>query len=363
MALYRTLEILTCVRMKEFDWTEKTRRKAGLMDHLVVWPRLNCLMALIISGLLTALACGQAPPTAAPGAPPPASKPALTAPANAEPPETVVLKVGDEKFTKADLDFLVSNMNPQAQRTLTTQGRKQLGEQFAALVILSQQARSHQLDQTPAFQHKLALEKEQLQAQAAYDELVQQAKASPEEVSQYYSTHASEFEQVIVRQFVVRKRPPNAAGGAGLPEEEAKARADALRKAVLAGTDIKKVMEDFKAPGEVIIEPEARPLRRGGMRAEMEKAVFALKDGDVSEIFDIGSGLVFFQLTGHRSTELKDASPQIEQTLQRQRVTAAVEDLKKKTTIWMDDQYFAAPAPPPQQAPHGDAADRNPPKP
>jgi parvulin-like peptidyl-prolyl isomerase len=96
----------------------------------------------------------------------------------------------------------------------------------------------------------------------------------------------------------------------------------------------------------VIIEPEPRSIRRGGLRPEMEKAAFALKDGEVSEVFDLTQALAFFQVTGHSRAELKDVSTQIEETLHKQKIDAAMQDLKKKTAVWMDDQYFAAPATP-----------------
>jgi parvulin-like peptidyl-prolyl isomerase len=99
------------------------------------------------------------------------------------------------------------------------------------------------------------------------------------------------------------------------------------------------------------------------MRPEMEKVVFALKDGEVSEIMDVAQALAFFQVTGHSTAELKDVSTQIEQTLQKQKVEAAVTDLKKKTTVWMDDQYFAAPLTAPAGAPPSAPASENPVKP
>jgi parvulin-like peptidyl-prolyl isomerase len=300
-------------------------------------------MTLLLAGLAVGTARAQAPAPAAGGTPPTPSKPAAPAVQPSEPPEKVVLKVGDEQFTKADFDFLVENLNPQAQRMLATRGRKELGDQFARIVMLAEQAHSHNLDQTAAFQHKLAVQKQQLQAQAAYEEIVQEAKVSPEEINQYYSAHLPDFDEVTIRQFVVRKRAVNAQTGPGLSVEEAKTRADAMRKEVMAGTDVKKVTEDFKAPGDVIIEPEPHNVRRGSMRPEMEKAVFALKDGEVSEVFDVPQALVFFQVTGHGRVELKNASTQIEETLRKDKVDAAMEDLKKKTVVWMDDQYFAPP--------------------
>ena len=84
---------------------------------------------------------------------------------------------------------------------------------------------------------------------------------------------------------------------------------------MVAGTDIKKVMEDFKAPGDVIIEAEPRKVRQGGMRPEMEKVAFALKDGEVSEPVDVPQALVFFQVTGHSHADLKDVTPEIEKNL------------------------------------------------
>jgi hypothetical protein len=333
------------------------------MDYTALRRPSRLLAALFISGLLAGIARAQAPATPAGGGPAATTKAAAPAPQTLESPDKVVLKVGDEKYTKADLDFLIDNMNAQAQRALATQGRKPLGDQFAVLVTLSQQARSHHLDQTPAFEHKLAVQRQQLEAQAAYDEIVRQAKVSPEEVREYYLGHPSEFDEVMMRQFVVRKRAANATSGPGFPPEEAKTRAEAIRKAVVAGTDVKKVMEDFKAPGDVIIEPEPRSARRGGMRPEMEKAVFALKDGEVSEVLDVAQALAFFQVTGHGSAELKDVSSQIEQTLQKQKVDAAMADLKRKTAVWMDDQYFAAPVTPPAGAGPSEPASKNPEKP
>jgi parvulin-like peptidyl-prolyl isomerase len=332
------------------------------MNQIALRRSARVLTVLLLLGLVVGIARAQAPAAPAGGTTPAESKPAAPAVQPSEPPDKVVLKVGDEQFTKADFDFVVGSLNPQVQRTLATQGRKQLGDQFAAMVLLAQQARSHNLDQTPAFQHKLAVQKEQLQAQAAYEQIVQQANASPEEVSQYYAAHTSDFEEVMGRQFVVRKRAVNAQTGPGLPPDEAKTRAEAIRKEVLAGTDIKKVMEDFKAPGDVIIEPEARAMRRGSLRPEMEKAAFALKDGEVSEIFDLGQALVFLQVTGHGHVELTSASPQIEETLRKQKIDAAMEELKKKTVVWMDDQYFAAPAAPPAAGP-SEPANKSPQKP
>jgi len=316
------------------------------MNQLALRHILRLSTALLLCGFASGLIYAQAPSVPTGGTPPAASATAPPTPPTPEPPEKVVLKVGDQQFTKAELDSVVANLNAEAQRTMVTQGRKQFGDWYALVVMLAQQARLHHLDQAPDFERKLALQKQQLEAQAAQDEMVRDVKVSAEEVSQYYATHATEFDEVVLRHFVVRKRAPNVKTGPGLEPDEAKTRAEALRKEVVAGTDIKKVMEDFKSPGDVVIEPEARPVRRGTLRPEMEKVAFGLKAGEVSEVFDVTSALVFFQVTAQSRADLKAVSAQIEGTLRRQKIDTEMQDLKKKTLVWMDDQYFAAPVPP-----------------
>ncbi len=184
----------------------------GLMDQICSRHTSRLLVALLISGFVTVVARAQAPasPTASPtpavSPAPAASKPAGPTLESPEAADKVVLKVGDQQFTKADIDFLIGNLAPQAQRALETQGKKPLGDQFALVVMLSQQAHLHHLDQSTAFVRKLTIQKQQLEAQAAYEEINQQAKVSPEEVNQYYTAHAADYDEITVRQFVIRKK-------------------------------------------------------------------------------------------------------------------------------------------------------------
>ena len=327
------------------------------MDQIGSRQTSRLLFAILLSGMVTGVAWAQAPtppaatPTPAAGSTPVASQsavPMLESPVSAD---KVVLKVGDLQFTKANIDFLIENLPPQMQHDIATKGKRPLGEQYALIVILSQQAHLHQLDQTPEFVQKLALQKQQLEAQEEINRI------APEQVQQYYTTHAADYDQITVRQFIVRKKaadpkadPAHPAGspGTGLAPEEAKARVEAIRKEVVAGTDLKKVMDDFKAPGDVIIEAEPRTVRRGGMRPEMEKVAFALKDGEVSEPFDIPQAFILFQVSTHSHLDLKDATPDIEKALRQQKIEATMAEIKNSSHVWMDDLYFAGPPKPPE---------------
>ena len=157
-------------------------------------------------------------------------------------------------------------------------------------------------------------------------------------------------------------RPLSPMSMVGLAPEEAKARAEAIRTELVAGTDIKTLTEKFKGP-DTVIDAEPRRYRRGGMRADMEKVAFALKDGEVSEPVDFNQAFVVFQVTGRNRVDLKDAIPDIERKLRQEKSDAAVVELKKNTVLWMDDQYFAAPPKPQGPALPGGPEVRIPPKP
>jgi parvulin-like peptidyl-prolyl isomerase len=272
----------------------------------------------------------------------------------------VVLKVGSRQFTKADIDLLIANLTPQMQRAIATEGKKSLGDQYALVVALSHQAEVQHLDQAPEFVHKLAFQKEQLEAQAVFESLNSKAKVTPEDIQQYYTAHADEYDEISVRQIIVRKKTveadaksdpahpsgPPAPSGPGLAPEEAKTRAEAIRKELVTGTDIKKVTEDFKAPGDVIIDAEPRTVRHGGMRPDMEKVAFALKDGEVSEPVDVPQALVLFQVVKHSHSDLKDVTPEIEKKLRQEKVEASIDGVKKNAGIWMDEEYFGSPRKP-----------------
>ena len=318
-------------------------------------------LALLLLGPATGVVRAQAPGTPVP-APAPAASPAtaVTQPAVAAapiPPDKVVLKVGDQQFTKAQIDNLITILDPRAQNTIAAKGKKSFGDWYTLVVAFSQRAEAHHLNERPDFIARLAYQKKIMEAQAAEEEINRETKVEPVEIQKYYEEHAANYDAVTVRQILVRVKPtppPTGPGstppptGTGLTADEAKTRAEAIRKAILAGTDIKKVSEDFKAPGIVIIEPEPRSVRRGSMQPNIEKAAFALKDGDVSEPMEIPGGLVMVQVSAHSHMDLKAATPDIERALLPQKLEAAKTEVRREAPVWMDDQYFAPPPGAPQ---------------
>jgi hypothetical protein len=197
----------------------------------------------------------------------------------------------------------------------------------------------------------LALHRREVLATLAYQEIVRQSAVTPEEISKYYTSHQSEFAEAQIQEVVIRKKPEGAKEGTpGLTAEEAKTRAEEIRKALSSGDDPKKVGEKYQVPNVVRVDAQPFSVHRGNMRADMEKAAFELKDGQVSEVFDVGQALSFFKVVSHKAVELTLVYPKIENSLRQQKINSAMDVLKKNAKVWMDDGYFGAPS---QAGPQG----------
>jgi peptidyl-prolyl cis-trans isomerase C len=255
-----------------------------------------------------------------------------------------VLKVGKEEVSQAELDFAIDRLSPEIRQTLARQGRRPIGEQYALMLILTGLAVSHRLDSSPDVRQQIELLRVQMLAQAEYENIVGQTKVSPEEVNQYYSAHPDEFDQAQVRQVVIRKKPEGAKEGTpGLLAQEAKTKAEEIRKAFAAGGDTAKATQDLSIPNVVQIDSQPRMIRRGQLPADLDKAAFQLKDGEVSDPFETPQALVLVQVVGRRHLELKEVSTEVENRLREQKVQASVKELRDKTSVWMDEEYFATP--------------------
>ena len=145
--------------------------------------RKQVLLAILLAGIPASAGYPQEAPHPKPPAPAATNKPATATKTPDEGPGKVVLKVGSQNFTQADMDFLVQSLSPQIQQAVAQQGRKSLGEQYAVMALLSEQAEKNHLDSSPDFRQQMTLHRIEALARAEYEKMAQEIKVSPEEIS------------------------------------------------------------------------------------------------------------------------------------------------------------------------------------
>jgi parvulin-like peptidyl-prolyl isomerase len=267
----------------------------------------------------------------------------------------VVLKVGDVQVTEAEFESRIAAIEPQAdpdKDSATGKDRRKLGDDYASVLMLSQQAVANHLDSSPEVSRQLAIARMQVLSDAEFESLMRQATPSSEEISQYYSAHLSDYDEVQIRRLFIWKQRDNSKTAPVLSSQAARANADQIRKEYASGTDVKKLSEDVRRSGEGMLDPEPLTFPRGELPAQLEKVAFTLKEGEWSEVEDTPARLLLIQLVKRDRQQLGRVSERIEKNLQGEKMQALLDDLKKKAGIWMDQQYFGtgvAPVPGAQQ--------------
>jgi hypothetical protein len=254
--------------------------------------------------------------------------------------ERVVLKVGNLQVTQADFETMVSDL--EAQQGPADLSRRAIGDNYAQLLMLSQQATANHLDSSPEVIRQLALDRTQILSNAEFARLKSQAKPTPEEISSYYSAHLDDYDVVDLRRVFIWSSGEGSKDARGFTPLQAKALADQVRHAYATGGDAGKVLRDTPhGPDDVVFDAEPLTFQRGEMPARMEQAAFLLKEGEWTELNDAPGTYVFLRVVNRSRRALKDVSSQIEKRLQAQKLKDELSDLKKNAGIWMDEAYFA----------------------
>lgn len=195
------------------------------------------IVSILLAGFLIALGHAQDPPKPNPVA---ASGSSTLAPSKNVPTaaERIVLKVGNLQVTQADFESMISVL--EAQQGPADLSRKAIGENYASLLALSQQAVANHLESSPDVVRQLALDRTQILSNAEFAKLKAQAKPTSEEISAYYSTHLADYDTVQIRRLFIWKRVEGSNDGRGVSPQDAKALADAIRQAFATGSDPRK---------------------------------------------------------------------------------------------------------------------------
>ena len=292
---------------------------------------------------------GQAPAKPAPGAAQPAAAPAAgSAPrANAAKgdsdnvdPNKVVLTVGNEKVTAGEVEALIGDLSSQQRQVIKSAGKRVLAEELIKVKLLAQEAQKRGLQDSPKVKRQLDLVRGQILASAVAADVQRQ----------HWEQNKGQFEKVHARHILIRtpgSRAPVRPGQKELNEQEAKAKADDIRKQLANGADFAEMAR--KESDDTVSGAQGGDLGefgRGQMVGEFDKAAFALKPGEISEPVKTQFGWHIIQVQDQLTFNdvQRDVAARTEPQLNQ-----LLDDLKKNTKVDVDESYFgpamATPAP------------------
>jgi peptidyl-prolyl cis-trans isomerase C len=261
------------------------------------------------------------------------------------PPDPVVITIGNEKVTKSQFEQIVASLPDQQRAAVASpQGRKALAEQLAELKSMAAEARLRKLDQSAAVKTRIALQTDQALATVLYQELTETAKSDDATLHAYYDAHKNDWEELKARHILIRftgSQVPLRPNEKDLSDSEALAKTKDIRAKLVAGGDFAAVAKaESDDTGSGANGGDLGSFTKGRMVPQFEQAAFALKVGDISEPVKTQFGYHLIQVQSHESKSFDDVKAEIETKVKPELAQKGVEDVKKKTPIVFNDEYF-----------------------
>ena len=318
-------------------------------------------LLFVVTPLACLLAQTPAPKTAAPSetdSKPAAAKPPTVtlqpaAPVAASvPPDKVVLTVGDEKITAAEMEHLVEMIPEQYRAQARSTGRRQFADNVARLKVMAQEARRRKLDQTPAFKDQLAFSSEQLLAQTLYKDMLSNTKVDDASARAYYDQHKADYEQVKARHILIRFKGspvPARSGQKELTEEEALAKAQEIRKKLVDGADFATLAKaESDDVGSGANGGDLGLFGHGRMVPAFEQSAFSQPVGQISEPVKSQFGYHIIKVEQRQDKSFDEARSEIDKKLPPEIAQKTMQQLQTSANVVMDPDYFgpATPATP-----------------
>lgn len=259
-------------------------------------------------------------------------------------------------ITKAEFEKLTNSIQPNMAKPV----QKQFAARYVTVLVLSKKAHDMGLDKGPEYEQQLQLQKMQLLARLAAENMQKEAaKVSDSEIDEYYKAHSGEFKTISYDRLYVPKQKqldttkandPDAQKKRAATEADMKAEADKLRARAAAGEDFTKLQQeayDFAGMKLKAANTRVEKVRKTAMPPN-DASIFSLKKGDVSQVFDDPQGFMVYKVEDSQDQPLADIRDEVSRVVQSQKMKALSESVQKEATTdtSYNDAYFATPAPP-----------------
>jgi peptidyl-prolyl cis-trans isomerase C len=282
-------------------------------------------------------------------------KPAV-APAQSTDP--IVIAAGDVAIRQSEFEQALKTLPEQYQQYAMGAGKRQFAEDYLRMKMLAAAGTKAGLDKSPDVIAQLNLMRENLVANAQLQKIEEGIKVSDDDLKKKYEESKGQYEQVKARHILIAFKGSPAAqqGKPELTEEQAKAKADELRKQITGGASFEELAKkESDDVGSGAQGGDLGEFSRGQMVPEFEKAAFEAKVGDVTPVVRTQFGYHIIKVDAHGSTPFEEVKANLERNERQSRLQAELEKMKTAAKPTFNETYFAVPAPPtPPAAPAAD---------
>ncbi len=269
-------------------------------------------------------------------------------------PDMVVLSVGDTMVTAREVERILQTMPPQFRPYYSGPGRRVLADVIVKNKILTKEAEKRRLLENNSVQLDMKISKESILSAAASRELEKEFAVTQEEAQKFLDEHVSQFEEVRARRIVIRSTSsiPYDTGAhvdKPLSDQEAKAKAEGLRKKLVEGEDFEelaaKFSQDSMSSGR---GGDLGFIRRGNkihlIAPPLEERIFSSKPGTLTDVMQTPLGFEIVRIEEKRIPKIGDLRKEIDPLIRGQKIDGWVNAKKQEQPVKIDEEYFKSTA-------------------
>ncbi len=280
------------------------------------------------------------------------TKPAATPAQQQANTDPIVIAAGDLSIRQSEFEAAIKTLPQEYQQFASGPGKKQFAEDFLRMKMLAAEGTKNGLDKDPDVVRQLNLMRENLIANAQLGRIEKSITITEADLQKAYEANKGQYEQVKARHILIAFKGSPAADPekTELTEEQAKAKAEALRKQLVAGAnfdELAKKESDDKGSGAR--GGDLGPFTRGQMVDEFEKAAFSAKVGEIAPVVRTQFGYHIIKVDEHTTTPFVEVKEQLERTERQKKMQETLEAMKTSSKATFNEAYFApaTPATPP----------------
>jgi len=242
------------------------------------------------------------------------------------------------QITRAEFEKLMKTVAPGAP----AQARRQVASRYVQFLTAANEGVKLGVDKEPEFNEQLALMRLQLLGNDAVRKLqAQAANVNESEMKAYYDQNPSAFEEVTLTRVLIPRVPPDPKSTD--PAPDGKAIADNARQQLMIGGDPEKIEKGIYDQLKNTTTPPSTKFgarRHGSMPAPQEQKIFAMKDGEITEVMTDPSGLVIYRVDEKKQLAFEDVKEDVKQRIARQRMADVNEKITNASKADFNDAYF-----------------------
>jgi len=302
--------------------------------------RLLTFLTLIVAALAFSswpdlARCGQQAPT--PGAAGSASD------------QRVVLAIGDEKLTAADIDFFLQSLPPRYQTFYSGPGKRLLPQYIIAMKALADEAVRDKLSEQPQTARALEFARQSVLSSFARRRIYDSVTVTDQDLHQLYEKDKTLSEEIRLRHILIQTQDAPlkdpVPGRSILSEPEARKKLEDIRSRISAGADFAAMAKQYSddtatadAGGDLGI------LQREKVVPPITKAAESLAPGQVSDIIPTPSGLEIIQVEEKRTKPFEEVKSTLETQFRQQKASETIQHLSDAYRPVIDQEFFGGPA-------------------